>query len=417
MDEINQNNMYQDINKKKKRIRPRHLFFMQGIVFGILFTLCTLVCVKQGIYIYKYGIKGELNYEAKTKLIYDTLEENYVGEINKEDMFEGMYLGMVLNTTDRYSTYIPASAYGDFKQSISGEYVGIGVVVNINENNNVEIKYVFEGSTSEEAGILPGDIIVSVDEVEATAENYEDIVELVKGVEGTVVKLKLYRPEQALTMTKEVERAKVDTPTVSCTMLEDKIGYIRISEFDGVTYDQFKAGLDDLTSQGMEKLIVDLRDNPGGLLTSVSDVLDEFLDEGVITYTENKAGEREYEYSSEGSLDIPVAVMVNGGSASAAELFTAAMQDRADADVIGENTYGKGVVQTTIPFSDGSALKLTTSRYYTPNGVCIDGVGVKPDYEISAYPDFEMPYLDNSKAEFAENDIQLEKALEVIKNK
>lgn len=412
MDEMENNGLQNNETYKKK---DRN--FLKGVLFGIMLTVCVALCARSGMIIYRHTAKGEINYNTKAKLIYETLEKNYVGDIDKKDLYEGIYAGMVFTTTDRYSTYIPAEAYGDYKQSTLGEYVGIGVVVGVDEQENVVIKYVYENSGAEEAGVMAGDIITEAEGVSASYENYSDIVDIIKGVEGTTVKLKLYRTSQAMSLEKEVERRKVDTPTVSSAMLEDKIGYIRISQFEGVTYEQFKTAFDALNEQGMERLIVDVRNNPGGLLTSVSDILDEFLDEGVITYTEDKNKKREYVYSKAGGIEIPMVVLVNGSSASAAELFSAAVRDRGVATLVGENTYGKGVVQTTFPLTDGSAVKITTSKYYTPAGVCIDGVGVKPDCEIAANPDFQMTYLAKSKAEFAENDIQLEKAIEEVKAK
>lgn len=405
------------MDEMEKNEKRKDHGFARGAVFGILLTICVALCARSGSIIYRYYVKGEINYETKARLIYKELEENYVGDIDKKDLYEGIYAGMVFNTTDKYSTYIPASAFEDFKQSTAGEYVGIGIVIGVNENEKIQVKYVFEGSSAEEAGILPGDILTAADGVEADMSNYQDIVDLIKGVEGTTVNITIYRPEQALTLEKTVKRVHIDTPTVSSAMLEDKVGYIRISQFDGVTYDQFKSAFDTLNNEGMEKLIVDLRDNPGGLLTSVTKILDEFLSEGVITYTEDKNGKKEYEYSTGEGIKIPMVVLVNGSSASASELFSAAVQDRGVAEIVGKNTYGKGVVQTTFPLSDGSALKITTARYYTPNGICIDGVGVKPDYEAEANPDFEMPYLSKAQADFAKNDVQLEKALEVVKSK
>jgi carboxyl-terminal processing protease len=287
----------------------------------------------------------------------------------------------------------------------------------MDENEKMQVKYVIEGSPAEKSGILPGDVVEKVDDIDINAETYEDAVDAVKGEEGTNVELTIYREGESEEIIKSVTREKVNTPTVSSKMIDDKIGYIRISQFDGVTYDQFKVELDKLKDSGMERIIVDLRDNPGGLLTSVSSILDEFLGDGVITYTEDKNGNKTYKYSHGEDINIPMVVLVNGSSASAAELFSAAVHDRGVAELVGENTYGKGVVQTTIPFTDGSALKITTSRYYTPNGVCIDGTGVKPDYEIKARADFEMPYLAGTEAEFVENDTQLAKAIEVVKNK
>jgi carboxyl-terminal processing protease len=391
--------------------------YIKGVVLGVLLTICVILTARSGAILYRYLVYGEINYDTKAKMIYNVLEKKYVGDIDKKELYEGIYTGMVYNTTDKYSYYIPASEYEEFKQKNEGEYVGIGIGINLDENANIKVNYVIEGSPAYEAGIAKGDIIECVDDVEANADNYLEAVDMIKGVEDTEVKLRIYKAEQDKESDITVKRAKVNNPTVASKMLDDKIGYIRISQFEGVTYDQFKAALDKLNGEGMERIIVDVRNNPGGLLTSVSSILDELLGDGVITYTEDKNGEREYVYSKGKDLEIPMVVLVNGSSASASELFSAALHDRNIAELVGETTYGKGVVQSTFPFSDGSALKITTAKYYTPNGVCIDGVGVKPDYELAASDDFEMSYISGSEAEIAENDTQLAKAIEVVKNK
>lgn len=395
-------------SKKDKKI------FFKGILFGIMLTVCLTLCAKSLMIIYRFAVKKEINYETKTKLIYNTMKKNYVDEIDKKDMYEGMYAGMVFNTTDKYSTYIPASAYDEYQKNITGNYVGIGVMVFVNENDMVQFKTIYENSPAEKADIHEGDIITEVDGTKVDADNYDELIDMIQGEEGSVVKLKIYRPSTSETMDKDVTRAAVKTPTVSCDMLDDKIGYIRLSGFETVTPEQFNKAFDTLKKDGMDRLIIDLRNNPGGLLTSVRDVLDVFLDKGVITYTEDKYGKKDYVYSEDGGESLPVVILTNGKSASAAELFSAAMHDRYSAKLVGENTYGKGIMQTTFPFSDGSAVKLTTAKYYTPNGVCIDGVGIKPDVEIAAAPDFEMPELVKTKADFAEDDVQLDKAVEVI---
>lgn len=413
MNNIEPGNQRDEVKQDKRQASG----FFSGMFFGILLTVCIVMMIQCVPVIYNSLVKHEINYQTKAKLIYNQLKEHYTGDIDEKDLYEGIYAGMVYNTTDKYSTYIPADTYTEYKEKTQGEYVGIGVVLGADENENIYIKYVYEGSPAEESGIKENDIIKSVEGVAASYSNYEDIVDIVRGVEGTTVEIEIYRPEQELTLKKTVERKQIDTPTVCYAMLEDKIGYIRISQFEGVTYNQFKAALDSLNADGMDRLIVDVRDNPGGLLDSVTAVLDEFLDDGVITYTEDKYGKKEYMYSKGEGIKIPVVVLTNASSASAAELFSAAVQDRGVGELVGETTYGKGVMQTTYPFSDGSALKLTTAKYYTPNGVCIDGVGVKPNYEIEANPDFQMPYISKTKAEFVDNDVQLDKAIEVIKTK
>lgn len=415
MEEMQNNDMsiIQSHNDDKELKREFNKGMAMGIVIAVL-LMVLFVLGKRTFTIYSNMLSGSIDYEDKAQLIYDTLKEHYVDDIGEDELYEGIFSGMVNYTTDQYSYYIPAESYEDFVSGTSGEYVGIGIVVSVDENENIAIQYVMEGSPAEAAGILPGDILVAVDGVEASLENYYDVIDMVKGEEGTTVDIKIYRPDQALTLEKTVERANIDTVTVSSAMMDDGIGYIRISEFDSVTYDQFKAALNELNSQGMKGVIMDVRDNPGGLLTSVTAVLDELLSEGIITYTEDKYGNKEYEYSTGDGIDIPVVVLTNGLSASAAELFTAALKDRGVGSVVGETTYGKGIVQTTFPLSDGSAVKITTAKYYTPSGVCIQGVGVEPDYEIKALPDFELPYMASGTAELSDNDIQLDKAVEIL---
>lgn len=415
MEEMQNNDtpIIQSHNNDKELKREFNKGMAMGIVIAVL-LMVLFVLGKRTFTIYSNMLSGSIDYEDKAQLIYDTLKEHYVDDIGEDELYEGIFSGMVNYTTDQYSYYIPAESYEDFVSGTSGEYVGIGIVVSVDENENIAIQYVMEGSPAEAAGILPGDILVAVDGVEANLENYYDVIDMVKGEEGTTVDIKIYRPDQALTLEKTVERANIDTVTVSSAMMDDNIGYIRISEFDSVTYDQFKAALDELNSQGMKGVIMDVRDNPGGLLTSVTAVLDELLSEGIITYTEDKYGNKEYEYSTGDGIDIPVVVLTNSSSASAAELFTAALKDRGVGSVVGETTYGKGIVQTTFPLSDGSAVKITTAKYYTPSGVCIQGVGVEPDYEIKALPDFELPYMASGTAELSDNDIQLDKAVEIL---
>lgn len=415
MEEMQNNDMsiIQSHNDDKELKREFNKGMAMGIVIAVL-LMVLFVLGKRTFTIYSNMLSGSIDYEDKAQLIYDTLKEHYVDDIGEDELYEGIFSGMVNYTTDQYSYYIPAESYEDFVSGTSGEYVGIGIVVSVDENENIAIQYVMEGSPAEAAGILPEDILVAVDGVEASLENYYDVIDMVKGEEGTTVDIKIYRPDQALTLEKTVERANIDTVTVSSAMMDDNIGYIRISEFDSVTYDQFKAALNELNSQGMKGVIMDVRDNPGGLLTSVTAVLDELLSEGIITYTEDKYGNKEYEYSTGDGIDIPVVVLTNGLSASAAELFTAALKDRGVGSVVGETTYGKGIVQTTFPLSDGSAVKITTAKYYTPSGVCIQGVGVEPDYEIKALPDFELPYMASGTAELSDNDIQLDKAVEIL---
>ena len=244
-------------------------------------------------------------------------------------------------------------------------------------------------------------------------DNYNEAIDKIRGEKGTSMVLTIKRENEIFDTT--VVRDEVDVPTVGGTVLNNNIGYIKIEGFEAVTYDQYKSVYDNLRSQNIKGLIIDLRDNPGGLLDTVSKIADDIIPEGIITYTEDKNGKREYIKSTEGEIDIPVAVLVNENSASASELLTAAIKDTGKGTIIGKNTYGKGVVQTTFPFNDGSAVKLTTSKYYTPNGICIDGVGVSPDIDVDNSDNYEAKTLSSDKAECdLINDLQLKKAIEVL---
>ena len=209
------------------------------------------------------------------------------------------------------------------------------------------------------------------------------VVAKLKGEEGTTVNVTMYRPSEDTYIDFTVERAVVNVPTVTYKMLENNIGYIQVTEFDEVTVEQFSAAIDDLESQGMEKVIFDLRDNGGGLLTSVCSMLDRILPEELLVYTIDKDGNREEEWAQNpDQIDLPMVVLVNGNTASASEIFAGTLKDYDKAEIIGTTTFGKGIVQTIIPLNDGSALKLTTSEYYTPAGICIHGKGIEPDLTV-----------------------------------
>ena len=268
---------------------------------------------------------------------------------------------------------------------------------------------VFSGSPAEEAGLRDGDIIYKVDGDEVTGLSLDEAVSLIKGPEGTIVHLTIYREGETDYLEVDVERRRVESPTVEYEMLEDNMGYIQIVEFDDVTVDQFTEALAVLKGSGMESLILDLRSNPGGNLDAVVDICDRILPKGLIVYTEDKYGNRD-EYFCDGKhqLEVPLAVLINGGSASASEILAGAIKDYGIGTLVGTTTYGKGIVQQVVSLRDGSAVKLTVSDYYTPKGNNIHGVGIEPDVEIEL--DAEKYYADEPV------DNQLEKAKEVLKN-
>ncbi len=318
----------------------------------------------------------------KIETLAEYIEENYYEEVDINDLREGLYQGL-FDYLDEYSQYYTAEEYAEqLEESIEGTYCGIGATLQKNtDTGQVTVIRVYDGSPAQEAGLKAGDILYKADGYEAASMDLSDFVTHVRGEENTAVHLEIYRSGEELEF--DVVRRNLDYPTVVYEMLEDDIGYIEISEFAESTEPQFWDALKDLETQGMKALIVDLRYNPGGVLDGVCEVLDDILPEGLLCYTEDREGMRvDFESTDERQLTVPLAVLVNESSASASEIFAGAVQDRDAGIIIGTTTFGKGVVQTVRQMTDGSALKLTTSRYFTPGGTCIDGIGIVPDVEI-----------------------------------
>ena len=254
-----------------------------------------------------------------------------------------------------------------------------------------------------------GDIIISVDGNQAVDESLNDFVQRIRGEKGTSMTLVYERNGERKTVS--ISRDEVIVPSVSYKMLSDQIGYIQITQFSSGTQKEFEAALADLKEQGMKGIVFDLRDNPGGMVDSVVAILDDILPKGTVVYMKDKNGKRtDYTSDDEKQLDLPMTVLVNENSASAAEIFTGAVMDFQKGTVIGTKTFGKGIVQTTLPFSDGSAVKITTASYYTPNGTSIQGKGIQPNVQL------EYQFLGSSDQEYNWTlDNQIQKAIEVLK--
>jgi carboxyl-terminal processing protease len=271
----------------------------------------------------------------------------------------------------------------------------------------------FEGFPGAKAGIIPGDRIIRVDGNDVSGDTYEEAVAMLKGPPGTSVNVTLYR-EGECTFEIAIIREQIDIPTVSHRMLDDGVGYIRITNFDRVTYNQFVTAYEDLKSQNMQGLIIDLRNNPGGLLNIVTDMTNLLVPEGYIVYTEDRNGIREYIFSdAERHIEIPLALIVNGNSASASEVMAGAVKDMGVGSLVGTQTFGKGLVQNLFDLSDGTALKITIAKYYTPSGVCIHGEGITPCYIV----DMPNELTTRLSALSLEEDPQLQKAIDVILRK
>lgn len=333
----------------------------------------------------------------------------YSDEVDEDILKEAMLKGYIYGLGDPYSVYYDQEETKELLESTAGEFSGIGVALSQDlKTNLITFVNVYEGSPAEEAGFRNGDLLYKVNGVDITGEDLSNVVTEIKGEEGTQVQITVLRGEDLEEITADVTRRKIEVRTVEYKMQDDQIGYIAISEFDNITYEQFKEALTDLQNQKMKGLVVDLRDNPGGNLDTVCDILDLLLPEGTIVYTEDKKGEREtYTSDEEHKVELPMAVLVNENSASASEIFAGAMQDYDAAEIVGMTTYGKGIVQQLFPMTDGTCVKLTISEYFTPNGRNIHGKGIVPDVEIQYEYSEENPDRDN----------QLNKAIEIIEEK
>ena len=354
--------------------------------------------------------KKRAELEPTLAYIGEIIQHYYLEEVDINRLIQRTLSGVTLATTteeavkrmvaglgDPYSAYFTAAEFQNVMDSSKGNYCGIGASIQKEETTGgIEIIEPFSGGPAQKAGLKAGDIILSVDGLDVTKMDLDQAVSYVKGEQGTPVILEYLRNGSRNKLT--VYRDVVKMETVSYRMEENQIGYIQISQFEEVTVEQFNQAVAELEKKNMKGLIVDLRNNPGGLLTSVSEILGRILPEGkLITYTEDKYGNREDLYTTNASeLKLPMVVLVNGNSASASELFTGALKDYGVAKIVGENTFGKGIVQGFLQFTDGSSLKLTMSKYYTPNGICIHKTGIRPDYVIEKGKDGEDKQLEQA---------------------
>lgn len=348
--------------------------------------------------------------EKKTTELQKLINQYYYEDVDKKDLVEGMYAGMAEGLNDPYSAYFSADEYASFNESTTGIYYGIGTVLTQDAKSNVvTILHVYPGTPAEEAGIRDGDIIVKVDDIAGDSMELSELTTHIKGEEGTTVHIDVMRQGESDYLGFDVERRQIEVPTVEYQMLEGNVGFIQVTEFSTATPEQFDNAIKDLQAQGMVSMIVDLRDNPGGVLQSVCDMLDEILPEGLLVYTEDKYGSRSNYESDADCMDIPMAVLINGNSASASEIFAGAIKDYEYGTLIGTTSFGKGIVQTIIPLNDGSAIKLTMAKYFTPKGNYIHEVGIAPDIEL------EYQYLSEEDETYNPmHDNQVQKALEVL---
>jgi carboxyl-terminal processing protease len=333
------------------------------------------------------GIGSEV--EGKLNAIDSVLESFYFGDVDDENAKDNIYKAYLSSYGDKYTMYYTADEYKALKESTNGKFYGIGAVCQLSGEGGVLLVDVYDNGAGYQAGLRSGDRVVNVDGRDITGMELSSAVALIKGDKGTSVTLEVIRGTERLTFS--AVRDAVEAKTVSYTLLDNNIGYLSISQFEEVTTKQFKAAVEDLQSQGMKGLVIDIRNNPGGLLDTVVGMLKYMLPDGLIVYTEDKQGNRkEYKGQDNDEFNLPLAVIVNGNSASASEIFAGAIQDYGKGTIIGTQTYGKGIVQTVKPLTDGSAIKFTIAKYFTPKGQDIHGKGVTPDIVVEYDTDADV---------------------------
>ncbi len=348
----------------------------------------------------------------------DLIKENYLFDYKEDDLYDGSLKGMFANLGDPYTQYYTKDEFDSLMESVNGKYAGIGVVVQATKEGFIRAVQIFENSPAEKAGIKAGDYITKVNGKEYSGLQMEEAVGEIKGKPGSEVELTVLRPkgkEQTEEKTFKLKRANVTVQTVESRMVEadkHKIGYLKLKQFEDVSYDEFVKHYKDLKSKDAEGLIIDLRNNPGGALDVGLKISDIFLDEGVIVSTVDKDGKEIVEESDKDMDDIPLVILVNENSASASEIMSGALQDRQRATLVGTNTFGKGIVQKIFPLEDGSGAKITVSEYFTPKKRKINKVGVKPDKIIKNEDDRPVEDTENLSS-----DLQYVGALEAMLEK
>ena len=408
-----------DRNRERNQKRKGRMNGVIGFILGIM-TSFVLVYVGFAFAFNNGNVlslflkrNNKLDYkkiEEKTSVLQNIIDRYFLFDEDMTKVEDGIYAGMMNGLGDPYTVYYTKEEYKALNEDTEGKYSGIGAVVSQNPNTKIiTIVKIFDNSPANDAGLQVGDIIYKIDGEEVAGTDMDILVKTkIRGEEGTSFKMTVLRGDERKEVELDLIRRSIEVETVAGKMLDNNIGYIAVSQFDAVTSEQFKSNIESLQSQGMTKLIVDLRGNPGGLLDQVVDMLDYILPDGLVLYTEDKYGKRE-EYYSDGSheLKIPMVVLVNENSASASEVFTATFRDFEWGTVVGKTTFGKGIVQNVLPLGDGTAVKITTQHYYPPSGYDLHKVGIKPDLEVD---------LNEGAKIGTDSDNQLSAAIDILKN-
>lgn len=342
----------------------------------------------------------------------DIADAYFFEEFDENDLLDGAARGLLSGLGDPYTYYYTPEEYAEMWEDDEGEYAGVGIQISGNYLTGIcTISRVFDNGPAREAGVHKGDVLYKVEDLYVTAATLNDAVDIMRGTPGTDVEVTFLRDGEEMTFT--LTRAQISVNRVESGMLADSVGYIALYEFAGDCATKFEEALTSLTRQGAKGIIIDLRDNPGGWVEDAKTIGDLFLDEGTLCYLEYRDGTREYYKTTDGKADVELVILLNENSASSSEILSGALKDRADATIVGVQSYGKGIVQSVVPIaSDGSGMQLTIAQYYTPNGNKVHKIGITPDVEI------DLPEGDNGMYEFGDlADAQLAKALEVMQEK
>lgn len=378
-------------NKRKRKSRPG---FLTGMCAGVFLSILLLIGCFVALHFWAEKQRQEMAAAAtqvevtlskkigtKLDILLKEIDANFLFEYDKKKVEDGIYKSLFASLDDKYAEYYTAEEYRALMEKMSGAFYGIGVVMQMSEDeSHAEVISLVETGGAKEAGVLPGDWLCEADGTSLLGCSLTEIVAIVRGEEGTTAHIKVYRPSEEKYYEFDVERRRIESNTVYSEMVETEVGYIQISEFDIVTDEQFRTELEKLQAEGMKRLIIDLRNNPGGTIESVVSIADMLLPEGIVTYTETKDGTRtEYRSENEPIYNGPLVVLINENSASASEILSGAIKDYGRGTLVGQKTYGKGIVQSVRMLTDGTAVKMTVSRYFTPNGTCIHEIGIEPD--------------------------------------
>lgn len=355
----------------------------------------------------------DLDNVAKFKQVRDILKEDYYLSVDENKLIEGATRGLAEALEDPYTVYFDKEQMQLFLEKSEGSYVGIGVTVNVDDKGLLTVIEPTEGSPADKAGMKQGDKIVKVDGTDVTSFSDENmIISMIKGKENTKVSVTVYRPSEDRYIQFDMVRKRIKTSNIKSEIIDGNIGYIRLAMFDNEIAKYFINDLNSMKKKGIEGLIIDLRDNPGGSYEQVVKIADSLLPEGIIVYTEDRDGRKAVKRSDKASLDMPLVILINENSASASEILAGSVKDHGVGKLVGKKTFGKGLVQELKLLKDGSGLKVTISRYFTPSGVCINGTGIMPDIEVDVleeyrnYPVSQIP---------RDRDIQLKSAIESLR--